>query len=127
MTLQEPPRLLAHTGLHLLLTAPHNDSAFSRFTHPRIMLGKVQSIWDAMALLSVLRPWTLSGRVSRSPDNPAPSLVTISSHQHLLLLLFFEVPCQKDEPGVINLESGFPSSQKVTRGFQLGFLSQKVS
>lgn len=81
----------------------------------------MQSIWDATALLSVLKPWTLCGRISRTippPDNPSPSLITIPSHQHPLLLRFSGVPSQKDEPGV-NLESGFPS-QKVTRSFQLG-------
>lgn len=76
-------------------------------------------------LVSVLGLWTLSGRVARSPDNPVPSLV--STPASISCASFSRMPSQKDEPDIINLESGLPPSQKVTRDFQLGFLSMAVS
>lgn len=95
MTLQASSRRLAHTGCYFLCNWPPNNPAFSRFTHPRIMLGKVQSIWDATAMLSVLRPWALSGESVGTLRILPPSLVTIPRHQHPLLLRFSKCPLRK--------------------------------
>lgn len=76
-------------------------------------------------LVSVLGLWTRSGRVARSPDNPVPSLGFTPAS--ISCASFSRVPSQKDEPDIINLESGLPPSQKVTRDFRLGFPSLAVS